>query len=367
MVLSGYVAIQNGIMHLCEQKAIDISNDLIQREIAAKQQEFERARVEFETQLRKEHTSALLAAHHAVEKTRLEQDATSTALKFEIQHLKNELEHTKQARVVDADARMNQELLALRNENAQLLLQMQTLQQKQDMKATNLQHEVDRLQQEIEHSKHTLLMSFEVKKNEEMNVLRQENTQMVLQLQALQQQLQCNMLESEKHRLQQEGDLRMEMERWKFMYQQTAAKKNEDVSEIIKKSLLQDMETLKKQITERDNTIAILKRTNFGKGNLGESMVTDHLRNQFPSMTVMDKSKEPDVCDTWVVDGETGRFWAVEVKYKLSGITKSDVDKVYKDYKNMQSLYPDQMLEIRRNRKSLQRSLRGRHQYPGLL
>lgn len=97
----------------------------------------------------------------------------------------------------------------------------------------------------------------------------------------------------------------------------------------------QTIEELKVRAEKSENELRQLKGTNVVKGIIGETVVSDYLRSRFTCHSVTDKSKgKGHSCDVWICKPDSGRFVAVEVKFK-SQIQKDDVDKFESDSDNL--------------------------------
>lgn len=88
---------------------------------------------------------------------------------------------------------------------------------------------------------------------------------------------------------------------------------------------------LKEKLSEQARQVELMKKTNTGKGNLGENLVYEYLAREFPEFTYSQKggSTEAHVCDLHMADVD-GHIIAIECKNK-STITSVDLVKFYAD------------------------------------
>ncbi|KAG2487755.1 hypothetical protein HYH03_013600 [Edaphochlamys debaryana] len=97
-----------------------------------------------------------------------------------------------------------------------------------------------------------------------------------------------------------------------------------------------EVDLLKVTIQKLEAELATLKRSNAGKGALGEFVLAAWLKRTFPAFDVTDISHEAAACDIHVrprqnaIVGNEKKFFAVESKYKEQ-VTARDVDKFYRD------------------------------------
>lgn len=91
---------------------------------------------------------------------------------------------------------------------------------------------------------------------------------------------------------------------------------------------------LQKDLRSKDEELAVLKKTNFGRGVIGESMIADFLRRTYSDACVEDKSHVKHSCDIWMTMGN-GEYFAFESKFKDTINSKGDIDKFYNDVGNM--------------------------------
>ena len=90
-----------------------------------------------------------------------------------------------------------------------------------------------------------------------------------------------------------------------------------------------------RKITELERELAILKKTNFAKGNKGENIILQNLQKHFPLFEYKDCSKEKHSGDIHMIRANScGEFVMIESKYKEI-ISKQDVDKFYDDIEHL--------------------------------
>ena len=82
-----------------------------------------------------------------------------------------------------------------------------------------------------------------------------------------------------------------------------------------------------------EDELGVLRRSNYGKGVVGEAMVRDVLKREYPAACVMDTAQMKHACDLHMVLDDR-EIYAFESKYKDT-IVKSDIDKFYNDVSHM--------------------------------
>lgn len=91
---------------------------------------------------------------------------------------------------------------------------------------------------------------------------------------------------------------------------------------------------LQRDLKNKEDELAVLKKTNFGRGVVGETMVVDFLRRTYCDACVEDKSHVKHSCDVWMTLGN-GDYFAFECKFKDTINSKGDIDKFYNDVTSM--------------------------------
>jgi HAMP domain-containing protein len=117
----------------------------------------------------------------------------------------------------------------------------------------------------------------------------------------------------------------------------TRAAPERDLCELVRRSVeephRQQVSALQARLDALGTELALLKRSNGGKGVQGELAVENLLRGLFPAYEVLDVSQTGGGCDLHVhVDGDG--FFAVECKNK-ERVTAQDVDKFLRDSCNL--------------------------------
>jgi hypothetical protein len=99
------------------------------------------------------------------------------------------------------------------------------------------------------------------------------------------------------------------------------------------------IEAFKKQIEQQCKQLELFQKSNMGKGHRGENAVAAILKRTFTTHEIDIKGggNDPHATDIWIKDGD-GKIIAVEVKNKDT-VTKSDIDKLYRDIDDMVSLH----------------------------
>ena len=105
--------------------------------------------------------------------------------------------------------------------------------------------------------------------------------------------------------------------------------------------LQQNHETIRKQYESQlliqSHQIASLKNTNFCKGIIGENLITDMLRSNFPEYIVLDTSGVPCESDIHFIN-KTDQIIRIESKNKAT-IMLQDVDKSVRDIEHLSTKY----------------------------
>ena len=114
-------------------------------------------------------------------------------------------------------------------------------------------------------------------------------------------------------------DMKIDCERYKRMYS--------DATSGSHRAQVSQLESL---LTDARAEMNILKRSNAGKGNLGEFAIGQFVRSAYPSFEVLNTGKQDASCDLHVRVNEEQRYFAVESKNKIE-VTKGDIDKFYRD------------------------------------
>ena len=129
------------------------------------------------------------------------------------------------------------------------------------------------------------------------------------------------------------------------LYERLLLEKNEEIRSLHSNQmttvLQQKHETIVKQYESQlliqSHQIASLKNTNFCKGIIGENLITDMLRSNFPEYTIVDQSGKAQESDIHFIN-KTDQIIAIESKNKAT-ITLQDVDKSIRDIEHLSTKY----------------------------
>lgn len=120
-----------------------------------------------------------------------------------------------------------------------------------------------------------------------------------------------------------------EVGKWRAMYEETRRALEERLDGVVRAGYEGRLAELVRALDERERELAVLKKSNAGKGAMGEAAISKYLREWFTGCEVADVGKVKHSCDIHV-RWPDGRFVAVESKYKET-ITKADVEKFISD------------------------------------
>lgn len=219
-----------------------------------------------------------------------------------------------QQQIQDQYTNKHTQELSLLKQQYETRMQSEMHQLRQDLSSqlSDKQHQLSRLEQQYE------------------TQLQQQQLDLMQQLASTKQQLSSSQ-ESYQQRLSYEQLLiRQETEKYKALYDQLATERRDE-----------QLEQLHKRILEREQELAQLKRTNCGKGVLGENMIMNQLRSLFPSAEISDTSKMKQSTDIHMrLDKQ---LYAFESKYKET-ITPQDIEKFYRDIEQVALLNGDQFM-----------------------
>lgn len=102
---------------------------------------------------------------------------------------------------------------------------------------------------------------------------------------------------------------------------------------------------LKRQLAEVTEALDISRRSNYGKGAVGEHFVASCLRTIFTDCEVVDTSRTPHACDLWMhLNPGSGYFFAFECKNKVAITSKGDVSKFYSDVESLSEKHGSKFL-----------------------
>lgn len=146
---------------------------------------------------------------------------------------------------------------------------------------------------------------------------------------AAREQARVLLLEKELEMATRLRTVEMDLARYQHMY----ADMQQALHGTLAKSSSAQEEVFRKRIDALEMELSIAKKSNAGKGNLGEFAMVSWLREKFPAMEVVDTSGQPASCDIAlrVMDAS---FLAVEVKNKAN-IVPDDLKKFYRDVDSM--------------------------------
>lgn len=141
-------------------------------------------------------------------------------------------------------------------------------------------------------------------------------------------------IENVHHIAQLTGD----KERFRALYEDA----QKVLSEYVSGMQSQKLSELQRCLQDKERKLAILEKSNSGKGIAGEATLSEYLRLHFLENEIMDTSRQKHSCDMWMkLVG--GSFVAVESKNK-SIVTSQDVDKFLFDVEYMCNMHPDKFL-----------------------
>lgn len=129
-----------------------------------------------------------------------------------------------------------------------------------------------------------------------------------------------NLLNSELNKCQ------LELEKFKMMYEESLKQLNLQNSSV----MLKEIERLQNEMLVKSDEINQLKRSNLGKGNKGEDLIFNIMKDSFTDCLVENIGKQGHSCDIKVTFSD-GKFFVIESKYKESGVTKADISKFIND------------------------------------
>jgi hypothetical protein len=128
-------------------------------------------------------------------------------------------------------------------------------------------------------------------------------------------------------------EIEVEMLAYKGLYE--AAKK--EMSELVGGALMRGREKeiadLTAALKRAEDELGILRRSNYGKGVVGEAIVRDVLKREYPAACIVDTAQVKHSCDLHMVLDDR-EVYAFESKYKDT-IVKTDIDKFYNDVIHM--------------------------------
>ena len=116
------------------------------------------------------------------------------------------------------------------------------------------------------------------------------------------------------------------------------------INEILSGDMARELEALRKRLQETEGALSVARRSNFGRGAIGEHRVASFLRNAFPTFTVCDTSKDPHSCDLWMKTENNNEFFAFESKNKETIVARGDLDKFYGDISRLAEKHGDNFM-----------------------
>lgn len=121
------------------------------------------------------------------------------------------------------------------------------------------------------------------------------------------------------------GGLKGECAKFQQMYEDAKRLLEERVGGVVERSYEGQMADLRRAVEEREMALALLRKSNAGKGVIGEGALSAYLRRHFNEWEVVDKGKVKHSCDLWMRRPD-GKYIAIESKYKET-VTRADGDK----------------------------------------
>lgn len=132
------------------------------------------------------------------------------------------------------------------------------------------------------------------------------------------------------------AEVKAERDRFMQMYMDAKTLWQNENTQAIKQQHEEQVKKLQCVIHELQAELTIAKKSNMGKGNIGEHALSEWLRNNYIEFDVQDTSKLKAACDIHVAVNSK-EFFAIESKNK-STITRNDIDKFYRDVQNLTEL-----------------------------
>ena len=128
-------------------------------------------------------------------------------------------------------------------------------------------------------------------------------------------------------------EIEVEMLAYKGMYETARKELYEVMSGSLTTSRDKEIADLTASLKKAEEELGILRRSNYGKGVVGETIIRDFLRREWPAACIVDTAQTKHSCDLHMVVDDR-EVWAFESKYKDT-IVKSDIDKFYNDVVHM--------------------------------
>lgn len=134
------------------------------------------------------------------------------------------------------------------------------------------------------------------------------------------------------------ANLQCERDKYRMLYEDSKASLDRYVADMHSQRLADTQKALQ----ESQTRLAMLQKSNFGKGVKGEQTLADYLRVRFSKSEIIDSSKLRHSCDLWMRIDEAF-FVAIESKNK-SVVTTVDVDKFLFDVDYLKRTNPTKFL-----------------------
>jgi hypothetical protein len=128
-------------------------------------------------------------------------------------------------------------------------------------------------------------------------------------------------------------EIEVEMMTYKGMYEAARKELHEVLSGALTHSRDKEIADLAASLKRAEEELGILRRSNYGKGVVGETIIRDFLRREWPTACIVDMAQTKHSCDLHMILDDR-EVWAFESKYKDT-IVKSDIDKFYNDVIHM--------------------------------
>ena len=128
-------------------------------------------------------------------------------------------------------------------------------------------------------------------------------------------------------------EIEVEMLAYKGMYEAARKDLHEVMSGSLTMSCDKQIADLTASLKKAEDELGILRRSNYGKGVVGETIIRDFLRREWPAACIADTAQTKHSCDLHMILDDR-EVWAFESKYKDT-IVKSDIDKFYNDVIHM--------------------------------
>jgi len=313
--------IQESISGLVQER-VSIATNALRLDLDASNQKLQDVRLDYEDRLARITADASVDFKHQLAIAKNEHELCLASLRGDLQasiQRANDLAYRIESERASALQRTEQLHRERMSEVQALKDQIQRLRDDQEVETkrcvelatTTLQHRLDL--RDKDHENKILMLQ-----NEKDRLMADEKSQAVQRMDALRQ----------KYEIQLEhlrGEQDSECEKYRMLYADTKHRLDMVMSGVH----AQRVADLQSALQEATDKLAVLQRSNAGKGVWGESILSKYLRDNFMDWEVSDTSQTKHSCDIWMKRSDK-RFVAVESKYKAS-ISTSDITKFASD------------------------------------